>query len=59
MPRSENRKSISIEKDVVTRFEYLYPKLTGIFCTRALKLALTDKDMFEKIFFNPIFMEVK
>lgn len=59
MSTSKNRKNISLKRDLVDRFEYLYPKLTGIFCNRALELALNDKDLFEKIFFNEKFMEVK
>lgn len=59
MPTSKNKKLISINSEVVSRFEYLYPKLTGIFCTRALTLALQDKEIFEMIFFNPLFMECK
>lgn len=59
MPSSKSRKSISLKKDLVDRFEYLYPKLTAVFCNRALQLGLQDKELFEKIFFNPVFMEVK
>lgn len=59
MATSKFRKSISLKKDLVDRFEYLYPKLTAVFCNRALQLGLQDKDLFEKIFFNPVFMEVK
>ena len=59
MPLGKNKKNVTVNKDVVDRFEYLYPKLTGIFLTRALTLALQDKKYFEDVFFNPIFMEVK
>lgn len=59
MPNSKNKKSILVDKDSLERFDYLYPRLVGLFCTRAIKLALQDKELFEKIYFNPIFMEVK
>lgn len=59
MALSKNKKNVTVNKDVADRFEYLYPKLTGIFLTRALTLGIQDKEMFEKIFFNPLFMEVK
>ena len=59
MPQSKNKKSISVNKDIADRFEYLYPKLSGVFVTRALTLALQNKEIFEEIFFNPIFMEIK
>lgn len=59
MATSKKKRNISLDKEVVERFEYLYPKLTGIFCTRAIKIALQDKAIFEKIFFNESFIEVK
>lgn len=59
MATSKNRKNISLKKELVDRFEYLYPKLTAVFCNRSLELALQDKELFERIFFNPEFMEIK
>ena len=59
MATSKNRKTISLKRELVDRFEYLYPKLTGTFCNRALELGLQDKELFERIFFNSAFMEVK
>lgn len=59
MATARTRKTISLKKELVDRFEYLYPKLTAVFCNRALELGLQDKELFEKIFFNPTFMEVK
>lgn len=59
MATSKDRRNISLPKDLVERFEYLYPKLTGVFLKRALYLALNDKEYFEKVFFNSQFLEIK
>ena len=59
MPTSRNKKQISVDKETYERFEYLYPEITTIFINRSLKLALQDKKLFEEIFFNKLFIEVK
>ena len=59
MPMSKNKTRVSVDKDIVDKFEYVYPAIKELFVTRALKLALQDKDYFERVFFNPIFLEVK
>ena len=56
---SKNKKPVNLDKETVDRFNYLYPNVCSIFLNRALKLALQDKDYFQNVFFNPIFMEVK
>lgn len=56
MPNSPNRKNVSLSKDVLESFEYLYPKLTKPFLERAMLLALEDKTYFEKVWFNPKFI---
>lgn len=59
MPRSVNKKVVSCDKDIVEKFDYLYPRIKEIFCNRALKLGCENKEIFELIFFNPIFKETK
>lgn len=59
MPTSRNKKQVHIPRDVVERFENRYPKVKEIYISRALELGLQDKDIFELIFFNPRFMEVR
>lgn len=56
MPNSLNRKNVSLSKDVLESFEYLYPKLSKTFLERAMLLALEDKTYFEKVWFNPKFV---
>lgn len=59
MPNSVNKKHVNIDRETLERFDYLYPRLKHLFAERAFKLALQDKDYFEKVFFNPLFIEVK
>ena len=59
MPNSKNKKSVNVDKETYESFEYMYPKLTALFINRALFLASQNKDLFEEIFFNKIFLEVK
>lgn len=59
MANSKTKKSINVDKETVEKFEYIYPKLKEIFVNRALKLALQDKEYFEEVFFNKLFIEVK
>lgn len=59
MPNSVNKKHINVSKELVDKFDYVYPKLKHVFVERAIKLALQDKNYFEEVFFNPLFVEVK
>lgn len=59
MPNSKTKKHLNIDKDLVDRFDYIYPRLKHVFIERAFKLALQDKKFFEDVFFNPLFVEVK
>lgn len=59
MPTSKDRKSISLNKKLCERFDYLYPRIIRTFCNRALELALQDKKYFEDVLFNPLFKEVR
>lgn len=59
MPNSLNKKHINVSKELVDRFDYVYPKLKHVFVERAIELALQDKAYFEEVFFNPLFVEVK
>lgn len=59
MPNSKNKKCVYIDKVTFDKFDYLYPKITKDFINRALELALQNKKVFEEIFFNPMFIEVK
>ena len=56
---SSKKKPVNLDKELVDRFDYLYPMIKATFCERALKLALQDKKYFEEVFFNPMFLEVK
>lgn len=58
MPNSPNRKNISLDKELVERFEYFYPHLIKIYLERALRQGIENKEIFEKIFFSNIDMEV-
>lgn len=59
MPNSKTKKHINVDKDLLDRFDYLYPRLKHIFVQRSIELALQDKKYFEEVFFNPLFVEVK
>lgn len=59
MPNSKNKKHINVDSDLVDRFDYIYPRIKHIFVQRALELALQDKNYFDEVFFNKIFLEVK
>ena len=59
MPTSPNKKHVLLNRDLVDRFDYIYPDIKQLFLTRALTLALQDKKYFEEVFFNPLFIEVK
>lgn len=59
MPNSKNKKAVNVDKETYESFEYMYPKLTSLFINRALFLASQDRELFETIFFNKLFLEVK
>ena len=56
---AKSKKPVNLNKELVDRFDYLYPDIKSIFLNRALELALQDKKYFEDVFFNPIFVEVR
>lgn len=56
---SRNKKPINCDKEIVDKFDDFYPRLKELFVKRSLILALQNKEYFEEVFFNPIFMEVK
>lgn len=59
MANSKNKKHLNVDKELLDRFDYVYPRLKNIFVERAIKLALQDKNYFENVFFNKLFIEVK
>lgn len=59
MPNSKRKRQINVDRELYEKFEYMYPELTSIFINRAMKLALQDKKIFEEIFLNKLFVEVK
>ena len=59
MPNGRKKKAINVDRETYERFDYLYPEVGSIFINRALKLALQDKNFFEEVFFNKLFIEVK
>lgn len=56
---SDNYKGIWIPRSEFNEFEYLYPDLCKSFIRKAMKLAVQNRQEFEHIFFNPIFVEAK
>lgn len=58
---SKKYKPVNVDKDFLERFEYLYSgrDIKKIFLNRCLFLAVNDKDFFQKVYYNPIFIEVK
>lgn len=59
MANSKNKRPINCNRELVEKFDYLYPNIKEIFVNRALTLALQDKKYFEDVFFNKLFIEVK
>lgn len=59
MPNSRSKKQVNIDIETYEKFERVYPELINLFLNRALKVCLNDKDLFEQIFFNQLFLEVK
>ena len=55
----KGRRPVNVEREVCEQFEKQYPSLKELFLTRCLKLAVEDSDFFQKVFFDPMFMEVK
>lgn len=56
---SSRKRPVNCNVDSVQKFEQFYPHLKEIFLTRCLDLACQDKDFFDKVFFNELFVEVK
>lgn len=56
---ANSKKPVNLDRETLERFEYLYPEIKQIFLNRCLKLALSDKEFFESVFFNKLFLEVK
>lgn len=51
------RRPVNLDRDLLERFERVYPRLARPFCDRAITLALQDKKFFEEVFFNALFIE--
>lgn len=58
MPNSPKLSPVNLNRELIKRFEYVYPMTKRTFIERSLTLALQDKTFFEKVFFNPLFTEV-
>lgn len=54
MIRKTEKKQVSFycPKDSIERFQKLYPHCLTLFLSRSVQLALSDRALFEKIFFN-------
>ena len=59
MPNSTKKQHINVDRELSDRFDYVYPRLKHIFVARSMELALQDKNYFEEVFFNKLFLEVK
>lgn len=56
-----NRKSrgtvtvhVNVDRDVVDVFERLYPRLRTSFIRHCMKLAVSDKDFFDRVYFSEL-----
>ena len=56
MPNPKNKTTYHLvtDKDYYHKFNERYPKLLKIFLTRCIKLAVEDKNFFDKVFFSDI-----
>lgn len=59
MANSRRKKQVNIDIELYDKFNRVYPELVNLFLNRALKVCLNNKDLFEQIFFNQQFLEVK
>lgn len=55
--QTSNSYYFRIDKTVIQDFEKVYPHCRSRFCELAMKLACSDKKLFDKIFFSPIMGE--
>lgn len=56
MPNSLKKKSVNVDRQLIEKFEYIYPKLKEIFINRCIDLAINDTTFFNDVFFNQRFM---
>ncbi len=56
---SKNKRPVNVDKEAFEKFEKQYPCLKELFLTRCLILASQKPDFFQKVFFDPMFIEVK
>lgn len=56
MPNAKNKRPVNVDKSLVERFEFIYPKLKEIFLNRCIDLAINDTTFFNEVFFNKKFM---
>lgn len=47
-------RQIRFEKDDLDVFERLYPELLQLFLNRAVKVAISSREDFDRIFFTPL-----
>lgn len=60
-PMNLNRKSrgtvtvhVNVDRDIVDVFERLYPRLRTSFIRNCMKLAVSDKDFFDRAYFSEL-----
>lgn len=56
MPNSKGKTTYHLvtDTDYYHKFNERYPKLLKVFLTRSIKLAVEDKNFFDKVFFSDI-----
>lgn len=56
MPNAKTKRPVNVDKSLVERFEFIYPKLKEIFLNRCIDLAINNTTFFNEVFFNKKFM---
>lgn len=59
MANSVKVSPVNLNRELIKRYDYLFPLTKRTFLERALTLALNSPDFFNTVYFNPIFREVK
>lgn len=58
MANSKNKKPINLDRQVIERFEYLYPTLIQEVLNKYIELCVQDRKYLEMVLFNDRFLKV-